>query len=95
MRLTAVVALTLAALASYSAGARAQNAKPSTPTSPPDPTRSLSQTLTGPAKADYQVGKLLLIDGDFAGALIKLQSAEDTQPRAYDEGVGRRDRRAA
>jgi hypothetical protein len=40
--------------------------------------RPLAQTLTGPAKADYDAAKLLFADGDFAGALIKFQSAYDT-----------------
>jgi hypothetical protein len=41
------------------------------------PRKPLAQTLTGPAKADYEAGKLLFGDGDYAGALIKLQSAYD------------------
>lgn len=39
--------------------------------------RSLSQTLTGAAKADFEAAKVLAADGDFAGALIKFQSAYD------------------
>ena len=39
--------------------------------------KSLSQTLTGTAKADFEAAKLLASDGDFAGALIKFQSAYD------------------
>ena len=39
--------------------------------------KPLSQTLTGQAKADFESGKLLANDGDFAGALIKFQSAYD------------------
>ena len=37
--------------------------------------KSLSQTLTGAAKADFEAAKLLANDGDFTGALIKFQSA--------------------
>jgi hypothetical protein len=37
--------------------------------------KSLSQTLTGAAKADFEAAKLLANDGDFVGALIKFQSA--------------------
>ena len=42
-----------------------------------DAPKSLSQTLTGQAKADFEAAKLLASDGDFAGALIKFQSAYD------------------
>lgn len=37
----------------------------------------LSETLTGDAKADYEAAKLLVGDGDWAGAEIKLQAAFD------------------
>ena len=37
--------------------------------------RSLSQSLTGTAKADFEAAKLLANDGDYVGALIKFQSA--------------------
>jgi hypothetical protein len=40
-----------------------------------DAPKPLSQTLTGSAKADFDAAKLLANDGDFAGALIKFQSA--------------------
>src|SRR5882724_11708596 len=36
---------------------------------------SLGDTLTGEAKADYESGKLLYGDGDFAGARVKFQAA--------------------
>ncbi len=39
--------------------------------------KSLSQTLTGDARADFEAAKLLANDGDFAGALIKFQGAYD------------------
>jgi hypothetical protein len=39
--------------------------------------KPLAQALTGDAKADYDAGKVLASDGDFAGALIKFQSAYD------------------
>lgn len=47
------------------------------PPPPPQPAASLSDTLTGPAKDDYESGKLLYADGDFAGAALKFQSAYD------------------
>jgi hypothetical protein len=40
-----------------------------------DAPKPLSQSLTGTAKADFEAAKLLANDGDFAGALIKFQSA--------------------
>jgi hypothetical protein len=40
-------------------------------------TRALAQTLTGQARADYDAGKTLASDGDFAGALIKFTGAYD------------------
>jgi hypothetical protein len=39
--------------------------------------KPLSQTLTGPAKADFEAARLLAGDGDYAGALIKFRSAYD------------------
>ncbi|HEY4158026.1 MAG TPA: PEGA domain-containing protein [Polyangiaceae bacterium] len=47
-----------------------------TPASPAGP-KSLSDTLTGDAKADYEAGKLLYGDGDYAGARVKLFAAYD------------------
>jgi hypothetical protein len=41
------------------------------------PQKPLSQSLTGQAKADFEAAKLLANDGDFAGAVIKFQSAYD------------------
>lgn len=38
---------------------------------------SLGDSLSDAAKADYEAAKLLASDGDFAGALIKFQSAYD------------------
>lgn len=48
--------------------------EPAPPPAPAGPA-PLSETLTGDAKADYESGKLLFGDGDFAGALIKFKSA--------------------
>jgi hypothetical protein len=51
------------------------------PPAPAPPT--LSETLTGEAKADYEAAKLLHGDGDFAGALVKFKGAyeKSTDPR--------------
>jgi hypothetical protein len=39
---------------------------------------SLADDLSGSAKADYLAGRTLFLDGDFASALVKFQSALDT-----------------
>jgi len=39
--------------------------------------KPLAQTLTGDAKAAYDAAKLLVGDGDFAGAAIKFRAAFD------------------
>jgi hypothetical protein len=44
------------------------------PVAPPKP---LAESLTGPAHTDYEVGRVLFKDGDFAGALAKFQAAYD------------------
>src|SRR5271154_4391087 len=56
--------------------ASAQPARPSAPL-PPGAPKPLSQSLTGEAKAAYDAAKLLLGDGDFAGAAIKFRAAYD------------------
>ena len=62
---TALLAESSPALAQASKDARAAAKK------------SLAQSLSGPAKADFDAAKLLANDGDFASALIKFQSAYD------------------
>jgi hypothetical protein len=61
-----------------SPSASAQPAKPgaAAPLAPGAP-KPLSQSLTGEAKAAYDAAKLLLGDGDFAGAAIKFRAAYD------------------
>jgi PEGA domain len=49
---------------------------PPAPAPPPGP-KPLTDSLTGEAKAAYDAGRLLYGDGDFAGALVKLQAAYD------------------
>ncbi len=45
---------------------------------PPAPTApTLAESLTGDAKADYESAKLLYVDGDFGGALMKFTSAHE------------------
>ena len=40
--------------------------------------KPLAETLTGMARAEYEAGRLLYVDGDYAGAALKFQ-------RAYEE----------
>jgi hypothetical protein len=47
-------------------------AEPAPPRPPPAP---LAESLTGEAKTDYELARLLYQDGDFAGALAKLRSS--------------------
>lgn len=51
-------------------------AKPAPPPAPAAPP-SLSESLTGDAKADYEAAKLLYGNGDHAGALVKFTAAYD------------------
>jgi PEGA domain len=60
------------------APASASSAAPApTPAAMPPGTsaKPLSESLTGPAKSEYEAAKLLYGDGDFAGALLKFQQA--------------------
>lgn len=75
------ISLTLMATSRTSA-AQGKPTKPAkTPASAsapqPAPRPSLTETLSGDAKSDYEAGKLLYGDGDFAGALVKFESAYD------------------
>jgi LPXTG-motif cell wall-anchored protein len=49
------------------------HAAPATQVTPP----SLSDSLTGMAKAEYEAGKILYRDNDFANALVKFQHAHE------------------
>ena len=53
---------------------------PAPPPPPPAPAGppSLSESLTGQPKGDYESGKVLYTDGDNAGALVKFTSAYNT-----------------
>src|SRR5258708_4144401 len=68
--------LALACVLATAAAAAAALPRPALAQAPPTK-KPLSQALTGQAKADFESGKLLAADGDFAGALIKFQSAYD------------------
>jgi hypothetical protein len=63
-----------------SAAAAASTAASASPVAeaPPAPAApALGEALTGPAKQDYESGRLLFRDGDHAGALAKFRSAYD------------------
>jgi hypothetical protein len=45
---------------------------------PPTPPAPLAESLRGMARADYAAARILYEDGDYAGALTKLQAAYDT-----------------
>lgn len=70
----AVLALT-ARLANAQGGASDQSPPSASPIAPATGTRSLSESLAGDAKAEYESGKLLYEDGDYAGAALKFQRA--------------------
>ncbi len=63
------------------AAAAAPAAAPEPPPPPPGPP-PLAESLTGPAKADYESAKLLFNDGDYAGASIKFKTAYDASKDA-------------
>jgi hypothetical protein len=56
----------------------AASASASASASAPAAVPTLSETLTGDAKAAYESGKLLYQDGDYPGALLKFQQAYET-----------------
>jgi hypothetical protein len=50
---------------------------PAPAAAPAAPAAPLTDTLTGPAKESYESAKLLYLDGDFSGALVKFSQALD------------------
>jgi len=64
-----------AAKAAASAAPSTAGATPTTGATPTVGTTSLADALSGPAKADYEAGRLLFVDHDYAGALVKFRSA--------------------
>ncbi len=81
-RRSVVVSVLLAFASSHAGVAYAQKPKPkppAAPEAPPPPASppSLSESLTGEAKADYDAAKLLYGNGDYAGALVKFTAAHD------------------
>ncbi|HEX7601865.1 MAG TPA: PEGA domain-containing protein, partial [Polyangiaceae bacterium] len=78
MRAMAGVAATLVLLTTSGAFAQPKPAPkpPAKPAAPAGP-KTLAQTLTGDAKADYDAGRSLFEDADYAAAAVKFQSAFD------------------
>jgi hypothetical protein len=77
-------AVVLSALAAGSAAAQPAPAQPAAaqpapaqlaPAQPAAAPRPLSETLSGNAKADYEMGRLLFLSGDYANSLAKFQHA--------------------
>ncbi|HEY8091268.1 MAG TPA: PEGA domain-containing protein [Polyangiaceae bacterium] len=80
MRFRPQHAMAIALIVSVAPAAAAQPRRPAVApaaTPPGNGVKPLSQTLTGEAKSAYDAAKLLLGDGDFAGAAIKFQAAYD------------------
>jgi len=81
--LTALSLSVLVALGTSSRLAFAQTKPPSTPAAAPvaapaaAPTAPLAESLRGMARADYAAARILYEDGDYSGALTKLQAAYD------------------
>src|SRR5215217_2924669 len=77
--LNRLLCLAIAASATVAAPSAAQSASeqapPAAPVEPRAAPPTLSETLTGAAKTEYDSGKLLYEDGDFAGAALKFQRA--------------------
>ena len=55
---------------------------PATARADESPPRPLSESLTGPAKTDYDIGKILFRDGGYQAALVKFQAAYDASKDA-------------
>lgn len=70
-----MAAVVLAAM-SVGLGARAAP-RVATPPAPAAAPSTISDTLTGQVRKDYDTARVLLADGDFGGALVKFTAAYD------------------
>src|SRR5205085_12663957 len=78
---TCLTLLVLAAFSPQRAAAQAPAPAPATVRrAPPAAAGTLAETLTGSAKQDYEAGRVLFEDQDYAGALLKFQHAFETTP---------------
>jgi hypothetical protein len=64
------------ALAICSAGVAAAQPKPDPRAAQAGP-KPLAESLTGVARAEYEAGKILFADGDFANAIVKFKKAHE------------------
>jgi len=67
-----IFTLTVPSLVPSVAFAQTQGAAPATASAKPAP---LAESLTGMAKAEYEAGRVLYADGDYANAILKFQRA--------------------
>lgn len=58
-------------------GGEAWAQQPPVPSPPPAASAPLSESLKGMAKAEYEAGKILYVDGDYENAGVKFQRAYD------------------
>jgi hypothetical protein len=77
-----VMALSALGLTAQLAAAQSSPARPaaSAHAVPPPAAGSLAETLSGSAKEDYDAGRVLFEDQDYAGALVKFQRAFEAAP---------------
>ncbi|MCC6899676.1 MAG: PEGA domain-containing protein [Polyangiaceae bacterium] len=80
----AISTIAVSALLATTVAAQPAPGEPVAPVAPPAPAAvdgaevpPLADALSGAAKAEYEAGKLLYGDGDFAGATLKFQRAYD------------------
>ncbi len=83
-RLTLRTLTLLAAAASFAPSAAFSQPAEAPPAEAPAPApvAPLSESLTGMARAEYEAGKILFADGDFAGSLMKFKSAYEASKDA-------------
>lgn len=82
LTLSFVMALSALGLAAQPGGAQPSSTRSSASprTVPPPAAGSLAETLSGSAKEDYDAGRVLFDDQDYAGALVKFQRAFEATP---------------
>ena len=79
-RLTVSLVVALTGLALAAQLTAAQPVGPSPRNLPPAAAGSLAETLTGSARQDYEAGRVLFEDQDYAGALLKFERAFESAP---------------
>ena len=75
------VSIATSALGQGVPAAKRPPGKPAAPAAPAAPAiKPLVETLTGESRTEYQAGKVLFDDGDYATALQKFKNAQSKQP---------------